>query len=242
MSKKATLYRMASRQHICPFGIKAKDLLQRNGFEVNDCLLSSREATDTFKAKHSVKTTPQIFIDNERIGGHDDLRVYLKLPVANKNKVTYRPVIAIFLVSFLMAIGLHYSVLGTIISLTAIKWFVAIAMCVLAIQKLRDLEAFTNQFITYDLLGMRVVRYAYIYPFAEAFVGLGMLSALSPSIVSPVALFIGGIGAISVIKAVYIDKRELTCACVGGNSNVPLGFVSLTENIAMVAMGIGLLI
>ena len=49
---------------------------------------------------------------------------------------------------------------------------------------------------------------------------------------------IGGIGAASVIKAVYIDKRELKCACVGGNSNVPLGFVSLTENLLMLLMGL----
>src|SRR3546814_1429454 len=47
----------------------------------------------------------------------------------------------------------------------------------------------------------------------------------------PIALFIGGIGAVSVFKAVYIDKRDIKCACVGGNSNVPLGFVSLTENV-----------
>ena len=57
----------------------------------------------------------------------------------------------------------------------------------------------------------------------------------------PVALFIGGIGAVSVFKAVYIDKRELKCACVGGSSNVPLGFVSLTENVMMVAMAIWML-
>jgi hypothetical protein len=54
----------------------------------------------------------------------------------------------------------------------------------------------------------------------------------------PVALLIGGIGAISVFKAVYVDKRELKCACVGGSSNVPLGFVSLTENVMMVAMAL----
>ena len=42
--------------------------------------------------------------------------------------------------------------------------------------------------------------------------------------------------AISVFKAVYIDKRELKCACVGGDSNVPLGFVSLTENLMMIGM------
>ena len=46
------------------------------------------------------------------------------------------------------------------------------------------------------------------------------------------------IGAVSVFKAVYVDKRELKCACVGGDSNVPLGFISLTENVMMVAMAI----
>jgi hypothetical protein len=45
-------------------------------------------------------------------------------------------------------------------------------------------------------------------------------------------------GAFSVFKAVYIDRRELKCACVGGDSNVPLGFVSLTENLIMVLMGV----
>lgn len=58
----------------------------------------------------------------------------------------------------------------------------------------------------------------------------------------PVALFIGTIGALSVFKAVYIDKRELKCACVGGDSNVPLGFISLTENLMMVGMALSMLI
>jgi hypothetical protein len=41
-----------------------------------------------------------------------------------------------------------------------------------------------------------------------------------------------------VFKALYIDKRELKCACVGGSSNVPLGFISLTENLMMIAMAV----
>ena len=53
-----------------------------------------------------------------------------------------------------------------------------------------------------------------------------------------IALFIGGIGTWSVFKVVYMDKRERRCACVSGNSNVPLGLVSLTENILMVHMAI----
>ncbi len=56
-----------------------------------------------------------------------------------------------------------------------------------------------------------------------------------------VALFIGTISGISVFTAVYIDKREIKCACVGGNSNVPLGVISLTENVMMVLMAIWML-
>jgi len=66
----------------------------------------------------------------------------------------------------------------------------------------------------------------------------GVLTWLS----APVALFIGGIGAVSVFKAVYVDKRQLKCACVGGSSNVPLGFVSLTENLMMIAMALWMLV
>ena len=50
MSKSAELYRMATDEHICPFGLKSKDLLEREGYDVNDHLLSSREQTDKFKA------------------------------------------------------------------------------------------------------------------------------------------------------------------------------------------------
>jgi hypothetical protein len=114
-------------------------------------------------------------------------------------------------------------------------------MTLLAIQKLKDLYSFTNSFITYDLLAMRNIRYGYIYPFAEAFAGIGMLAGLSGYLVGPVSLFIGTVGAISVFKAVYIDKRELKCACVGGDSSVPLGFVSLTENLFMIAAGLWML-
>ncbi len=114
-------------------------------------------------------------------------------------------------------------------------------MCLLALQKLQDVESFSTMFLGYDLLARRWVPYAYIYPFAEAFAGLGMLSGAVPWLVAPVAIFAGTVGAASVFKAVYIDKRELKCACVGGDSNVPLGFVSLTENLVMIAMGLWML-
>jgi hypothetical protein len=93
-------------------------------------------------------------------------------------------------------------------------------------------------FLNYDLLAKRWVPYSYIYPYAEGLAGVLMAAGALTWLSVPVALVIGTIGAVSVIKAVYIDKRELKCACVGGDSNVPLGFLSLTENVMMVAMAI----
>ncbi|MEM7390340.1 MAG: glutaredoxin family protein, partial [Pseudomonadota bacterium] len=34
MSKSAILYRMVTDEHICPFGLKSKDLLERHGYDV----------------------------------------------------------------------------------------------------------------------------------------------------------------------------------------------------------------
>ncbi len=240
MAKSAQLYRMATDEHICPFGLKSKDLLERQGFEVNDHLLTSRAQTDAFKQQHDVETTPQTFIDDKRIGGYDELRSFFNKSPAGQQGTTYTPVIAIFAVTLLLSLA--FSLSGAGLSMYTLELFVALTMAVLAIQKLQDLNSFSNSFITYDLLAMKVIPYAYVYPFLEAFVGVAMIAALPVYLVAPISLFIGSVGAISVIKAVYIDKRELKCACVGGDSNVPLGFISLTENLFMIAAGIWMLV
>ena len=82
MSKTAVLYRMVMPDHVCPYGLEAKGLLERSGFAVEDHHLRSRDETDAFKAEHGVETTPQIFIEGKRIGGHDDLRRWLAKRVA----------------------------------------------------------------------------------------------------------------------------------------------------------------
>ncbi|WP_275788698.1 glutaredoxin [Pararhizobium gei] len=241
VSKKATLHRMVMDSHVCPYGLKAKDLLERKGYTVEDRWLTSREETDAFKAQHNVKTTPQTFIGGQRIGGYDDLRRHFGKVVHDPKAVSYRPVIAVFAVTALMALATSYAAYGTILTFRAGEWFIAFSMAVLAILKLQNIETFSTMFLNYDLLAKRWVRYGYIYPFAEAGAGILMIAGTLNWLSIPVALFIGTIGAVSVFKAVYIDKRELKCACVGGSSNVPLGFVSLTENVMMVAMALWML-
>lgn len=239
-TKTAELYRMVMPEHTCPYGLKSKDLLERQGFSVEDYHLETRPETDAFMEKHGVKTTPQTFIDGERVGGYDDLRIHFGIdpPKEEQSDTTYQPVIAIFAVAALLALGLSWHQYGTPLTLRAAEWFVSLSMTILAIQKLQDVESFSTMFLNYDLLAKRWVRYGKIYPFAEAFAGILMTAGALVYLSAPVALFIGTVGAVSIFKAVYIDKRELKCACVGGSSSVPLGFISLTESLMMILMGI----
>ena len=75
--KRATLYRMVLPEHTCPFGVRARQLLEENGFAIDEHILRSREEVDAFESEQGVATTPQIFIAGERIGGSDELERYL---------------------------------------------------------------------------------------------------------------------------------------------------------------------
>ena len=74
---RATLHRMVLPDHTCPYGERAKALLEEAGFAVDDRILASREEVEAFKAEHGVDTTPQVFIDGKRIGGSAGLERYL---------------------------------------------------------------------------------------------------------------------------------------------------------------------
>ncbi|WP_147127540.1 MauE/DoxX family redox-associated membrane protein [Shimia ponticola] len=237
--KTAVLYRMALPDHLCPSGQKARWLLERQGYDVDDRLFRTRAEVDAFKAQHGVQTTPQAWIEGERVGGYTDLRE--KLTGWDPKATTYRPVLYLFAVAALTAVALSIGFLGTITWQT-LGWFVSVSMILLGMQKLRDIEGFTTMFLNYDLLARKWVPYAYIYPFVETGAGILMTGMMLTWLSAPAALFVSTIGAVSVFKAVYIDKRELKCACVGGNSNVPLGFVSLTENLMMMGMSVTMLI
>jgi glutaredoxin len=238
LARKAKLYRMVMPEHVCPWGLKALHLLKSHGYTVEEHNLNTRAEIDAFKAKHCVATTPQAFIGGQRIGGYDDLKRFVGKTVREPGATSYVPVIALFAMIALAALALSVSVFGTPLTVRSGEWFIGLSMVVLALLKLQDVEKFSAMFLNYDMLSRRWVPYASLYPFLEGAAGVMMLADRLTWLSVPIALFIGGEGAISVFKAVYVDKRELKCACVGGSSNVPLGFVSLTENLMMVAMAL----
>ena len=201
-TKTATVYRMVMPGHLCPYGLKTVDLLKREGFAVEDHHLETRAQTDAFKTEHDVATTPQTFIDGQRIGGYDDLREYLgkSRSQPEEGETSYQPVLAIFGVAFMLALAISWYVFETVFTVQAAEWFVSLSMALLAIQKLQDLRSFSTMFLNYDLLARRWVRYGYIYPFGEALAGILMVAHVLPIISVPVALFIGTVGAVSVFR------------------------------------------
>lgn len=236
--KTAILTRMVMDKHVCPYGVKSKWLLEREGYRVEDHWLTTREETDAYKAQHGVETTPQTFIGDRRIGGYTELRAFFGKPLPGKDTTSYRPVVAVFAVAAGLALAVSQAAYGSPFTIRAGEWFVSFSMVILAMLKLQDVEKFSTMFVGYDLLARRFVPYAYAYPFLEAGAGILMAARALDWLSIPVALAIGTIGAVSVIYAVYVQKRELKCACVGGSSNVPLGFVSLSENLFMIGMAL----
>ncbi|MGE4533369.1 MauE/DoxX family redox-associated membrane protein [Halomonas sp.] len=234
----ARVYRMKTSDHLCPFGLKTLDLLRRKGYSVEDHPLTSRDAIEAFKEEAGVETTPQVYLGDERVGGYEEVRAHLGLSVPGEQETSYRPVIAIFATALLIGLAVSWAASGSVLTARMPEYAIASAMVLLGLQKLQDVESFSTMFLNYDLLAQRHVPYGYLYPFAETLAGVLMLAGALTWLAAPLALFIGTVGAVSVFKAVYVDKRELKCACVGGNSNVPLGFVSLTENLVMVGMGL----
>lgn len=228
-------------KHVCPYGVKAKWLLEKHGYKVEDHWLTTREQTDAFKREHDVATTPQTFIDGKRIGGFTELRAFLGKPLPEEGATSYTPVIAVFAAAAALGLAVSHFQFGTAFTVRAAEWFVSFTMVILAMLKLQDVEKFSSMFVGYDLLARRWVPYSYAYPFLEFGAGVLMAAHALDWLSIPVALFIGTVGAASVVYAVYIQQREIKCACVGGSSNVPLGFVSLTENLFMIGMAIWML-
>jgi glutaredoxin 3 len=77
MAGQAILYRMVLPEHTCPFGVRAKQMLERAGYDIDDRVLHSRDEVEALKADMGVDTTPQVFIDGELIGGSDALETFL---------------------------------------------------------------------------------------------------------------------------------------------------------------------
>lgn len=75
--RKAILHRMILPGHECPYGVRAKQMLEEAGYEIEEHILETGEEVNTFMDKHDLSTTPLIIIDGEKVGGAVELERYL---------------------------------------------------------------------------------------------------------------------------------------------------------------------
>ena len=145
---------------------------------------------------------------------------------------SFTPLIAVFGTSFLITITL----------IKNFQVFMGISICLLAMLKRMDIEAFGKSFEKYDLISTRFNTWIYIYPFCELLIGISFLISSPPSLIIFIALILGITGMVSVFKAVYLDKLKLNCACIGGYAKTQLGIISFIENLLMAIMSFLILI
>jgi len=142
----------------------------------------------------------------------------------------YKPLIIIFLISCLGAAALHIQ--------NASFWMndlMGLFLCFLAALKFFNLSRFADFFARYDLLAARIRVYALAYPFIELGLGFLYLSNITPVFTNAVliaVMIVGTAGALNVVRS----GRTVQCGCAGASFNLPVGRVTLFENLAMAAM------
>ena len=77
---------------------------------------------------------------------------------------------------------------------------------------------------------------------SEGLTGCGLLLAPTARYAAGFAVLLGALGALSIVRAVFVRGRQLECASIGGRSRLPLGLVSLPNQAGLVAVGLWLVL
>ena len=157
-----------------------------------------------------------------------------------KNNCPYWPLIVVVLFSILIPFALIRFDFQAIEML--MYPFMGFFFIFLSMFKLFDLKGFVEGFRLYDLVAGKIKIYGFFYPFIELSLGLAYLMQFRLAIVNWITFIVMLISAMGVLKSLSMGKK-IKCACLGNLLNVPLGVVSLVENLSMGAMALwGLLV
>ena len=158
-----------------------------------------------------------------------------KAPKLAEKITLYRPLIIFTVISIFAA-----SILALTGSVPMMNGAMGFFLCFLASLKLLNLQGFAESFSQYDILAKRSSFYAYSYPFIELSLAGLYFSGLYPIFTNSLMLLIMGIGSIGVLQ-IITSGRSVQCACVGSTFNLPVGKVTLFENMVMAAMAASML-
>jgi hypothetical protein len=153
----------------------------------------------------------------------DDLKVKVLL---------YKPLIIITLISLFAALEMaFYDVMPFMNAL------MGLFLIFLAALKFFDTKGFAEVFSKYDPLAARVKGYAYVYPFIELGLGVMYFAGSYPLMTNILLIVVFAINTVGVMKVIR-GGAAVKCGCAGAGFNLPVGRVTLAENLIMIAMGL----
>jgi hypothetical protein len=101
--------------------------------------------------------------------------------------------------------------------------------------KLINLKNFAEAYAKYDLIARRSRIYALAYPFIEVALGIGYIARYNLYLLNVLTIIIMLISAAGVATSLY-KKEHVQCACLGMVFKLPMTYVTLAEDLLMVAM------
>ncbi len=118
--------------------------------------------------------------------------------------------------------------------------FVGVFFLAFAIPKFMHLRGFAETFARYDVVARVFMPYAYVYPIIEFILGGAYLFNFKPLILNSITLFIMTLSSYSVFMAIY-EGKKLRTAHMGGIFVIPLGVITLLENVVIAGIAMTLL-
>lgn len=149
---------------------------------------------------------------------------------------TYKPLIVVFSYIFLISITVQI-VLGSFDVHLLMNHIMAGFFISLSYFKFLDLKSFSEAFSYYDPIAKKNPSYGFMYPFIEIGLGLMFIAGIGLFYANILTAFILSVTTVGVIKQIN-TKSQFQCACLGAGFNLPLSWVTVVENAAMVFMAI----
>jgi len=113
--------------------------------------------------------------------------------------------------------------------------FMGLFFFVFSLFKFLDLSGFALSFAMYDPLAKRLPLYGRVYPFLELILGFLLLAKLQLPIALLVTVIVLSITTIGVC-VVLLQKKQITCACLGTVLKLPMTQATFIENSVMIFM------
>lgn len=142
---------------------------------------------------------------------------------------SYLPLVIITLFSFVLSVSLMQN------QKELLYRFMGFFLSIFSLFKWLDIKGFMDAFKQYDLISKYFPPYLIIYPIAELVLGLCYITLTFTLIANITTIIVMLLNAISIIK-VLIQRKNLSCACLGSLLKLPLTYVSLFEILSMIIM------